>query len=176
MATDDTRLYIVREREFYESARGQAMFAVSKSELDTAEQDPHGIIREESARVICLAKDPRKYMGKVLDERAQRGEPLYPQVSREVSAPKQDQGRVEVGFESVPLIKDVQNNGIIVQLRAGDIVTRGGGLMNFLVVERDGRFYATAKEIPEEEMTVESIRKRAYRRIGSFTENPELIA
>jgi len=152
------------------------MFSVSKSELDSAEQDPQGIIREEAERVICLSKDPRKYMGKVLEERAQRGEPLYPQTSREVSAPKQDMGRVMVGFDTQILIKDVQNNGIITQLRGGDIVTRGGGLMNFLVVDRDGRFYATAKDIPDEEMTVESIRKRAYRRIGSFTENPELIA
>ena len=177
MAIDDTRLYVIREREYYETPRGQALFAASKAELDAAEADPYGIIREEATRVICLARDPRKYMTTILEERDSRGEPLYPVSPEPVSAPKQDH-RVMVGFENAVMVRDMQNNGIITPLKADDIVTRGAGLVNFLVEVRDGKFYATQGQFGVEdndEITVESIRKRAYRKVGTKAENPELL-
>lgn len=172
---DDQRLYVIRERAYFESPRGQAVFKCSKNELDDAEKDPNGIIREEASRVLCLLRNPKAYMETILEERSAKGEPLYPMEDVQVSAPKRDEGRVVVGGETEIRVRDMQNGGMIAPLRADDIVTRGGGMMNFLVVVREGKFYATATGIQDEEITPEIVRKRAYRRIGTKSENPELI-
>lgn len=177
MKTEDRRLYILREREYYESARGQQLFKVAKSELDSAEKDLYGIIREEATRVLCLVRDPKAYMETILAEREAKGEPLYPKEDAVVSAPKQDQGRVKVEEVSELVIKDVQNNGILQPLREGDIVTRGGGMTNFVVRKVGEDFVAQsiggfAGDVKLDRI---EIRKGAYRKIGTEKENPELM-
>lgn len=175
----DERLYIIREREYYESARGQAIFAVTKSELDTAEKDINGIIREEATRVLCLSRDPKKYMEVLINERYNNGDPIYPSSDVRVSAPKQEDGsRVVVeGVTTDIMIRDLQNGGMLQPLRDGDIVTRGGGLANFLVKFEDGRFVAKYPEdkMPQEILDPSVIRAKAYRKIGTLKETPELI-
>lgn len=175
---EDRRLYIVRERAYYESPRGQQIFAVAKSELDTAEKDVNGIIREENSRVLCLARNPKDYMESVvLPERKKNNEPLVPAVDASVSAPKHNIGRVEVGVATELMVKDVQNNGILQPLREGDVLTRGGGLLNLLVVRKGDKLFAATGDpkIDPEELTAETIKRRAYRKIGTVKENPELV-
>lgn len=174
---EDKRLYILREREYYESARGQQLFQVAKSELDSAENDGYGIIREEATRVLCLVRNPKDYMENILAEREAKGEPLYPAMDAIVSAPKQDQGRVQVEEVSELMIKDVSNNGILQPLREGDVLTRGGGMVNFVVRKVGEDFVAQAigELAGDVKLNTEEIRKRAYRKIGTEKENPEMM-
>lgn len=181
---NDPRLYICREREYYEEPRMQALFGVSKSELDAAELTTHGVIREEITRVLCLARDPQKYMESVMDERVERGEPPIPNY-QDVSSPKQDTGtadRVAVdlqGTEKLLYYRDMENKGILAPVRVGDICTRAAGLFTMVVkIDADGQFYTVPpKDQPELQghtLTADIISKFAYRKVGSVTTTPDL--